>query len=482
MDLNDFSPEMLAAFLNPNSNSTGGELKLMLGNYSCLELQLLSLSADVMSQEEVFKRKVIKYYLMGIVGLIVCALGIIGNIVSFVVIIKLGMRTTSTYIYLGALAVCDSLVLIFTTMMVTKDVRYPERNKPEWMATPNDGDPYPYMFPYVHSFDVMFQVTAIWLTLAFTTDRFIMICHPFSAEKLCTPSRAWKVTAGLTLAGLVYNLPRFFEYKTIAMVICDVRTVNAGFTEFGKSGTFRMLFHSWFYLIFVCGVPFLALAIMNSFLIVAVHESRRRGREICAAERKRNDTTIMLIGVIVIFFICQVPALVSRMLWAFNPDLSSTPLYILNEVCNFLVILNSAINIVPYYFFGKRFRKQFWKLFCCCVVNRLVAMRRLSLSNTNLENSGVNTTCTNGTVVQMSSVPKKKPSELMSRNSSSTALLQHQDSGSLSSAGRSNQSSPTTLKNEAELNGNYKDKSSEMPLISVKPQLKDNTDCADVML
>lgn len=79
----------------------------------------------------------------------------------------------------------------------------------------------------------------------------------------------------------------------------------------------------------------------------------------------------MLIGVIVIFLICQGPALVSRIMYAFRPMSASTkPGFTLNEVGNFFVLLNSAINIVPYYLFGRKFRNEFWRLFCACCFDK----------------------------------------------------------------------------------------------------------------
>jgi len=97
---------------------------------------------------------------------------------------------------------------------------------------------------------------------------------------------------------------------------------------------------------------------------------------------RRIDTTVMLIGVVVIFLVCQFPALVSRIIWAFADDPSRAftdlPLYALNETANFLILLNSSVNIVPYYFFGRRFRRQFLALFCpSCEVGRRAERRRV---------------------------------------------------------------------------------------------------------
>lgn len=178
-----------------------------------------------------------------------------------------------------------------------------------------------------------------------------------------------------------------------------VRSAGADLTVFGSSRLFKELYHSWLYIVFVFGLPFVALAVLNAFLVHAVRLSRLRCRELlqragvgessgaglsgpgnsggggggvaaATAESRRIDTTVMLIGVVVIFIVCQLPALVSRALWAFVPlphfAFTDLPLYTLNETANFLVVLNSSVNILPYYFFGRRFRREFLSIFCRC--------------------------------------------------------------------------------------------------------------------
>lgn len=317
-----------------------------------------------------YRRDLITYYLMGIGGVVVSCFGLVGNVLSLLVLTRRTMRL-STNSYLAALSVCDSLVLIATLVLLSNDVVKPVRGESRWQM--REQGVYPHIFPYVHPLAFTFQVTSIWLTLAFTVDRYIMICHPFKAEPYCTISRARKVIGLLCIAAAVFNIPKFFEYETVMIPLPMHNATKLGYdlTTFGRSHVFREMYHSWFYIAFVCGIPFVTLAFLNAFLMHAVRLSRRRGKEINAADRKRNDTTVMLIGVVAVFFICQMPALVSRAIWAFEHDpkaFKRLPLYTLNEIGNFLIVLNSAINIMPYYFFGRKFRKEFWRLFCHCLL------------------------------------------------------------------------------------------------------------------
>ncbi|KAL8592651.1 hypothetical protein ACOMHN_026581 [Nucella lapillus] len=346
------------------------------------------------------------YYLMGIGGLVVCSLGVVANGFSVAVLTRRSFRS-STYTYLTALAVCDSLVLVFTVLLVMKDVKSHD-------ATGTLEHSYSLYFPLVHPTAIIFQVTSIWLTLGFTVDRYIMICHPFKAESMCRRSRARKVVVALYIGGALFCIPKFLEYSTKKYELLLMNSTEIIYvielTEIGKNEVFREIVHSWMYLICVCGVPFLTLVVLNAFLIHAVHMSRQKGKELNAREKHRNDTTIMLIGVVVIFLICQGPALVSRMIYAFKPvEQISRAEFTLNEVANFLVILNSAINIMPYYFFGKKFRNEFWSLFCSCLFDRdelrrltrtfslsMDPGRRASTNSNNYELNGFNAYSVNG--------------------------------------------------------------------------------------
>uniref|UniRef100_A0A0L8GX94 G-protein coupled receptors family 1 profile domain-containing protein n=1 Tax=Octopus bimaculoides TaxID=37653 RepID=A0A0L8GX94_OCTBM len=311
---------------------------------------------------------------MGVGGMTVCCLGIIGNILSFIVLTRKTMKS-STYTYLSGLAICDLLVLITSVLMFHKDVKYPERGVIYWI-----DNYYSQMFPVVHPLAVTFQITSVWLTLAFTVDRYIMICHPFKAERMCDISRARRVVLALYIGGVIFNIPRFLEYETNTVELPNnITRIFIKFTELGQNEVFKTTVHLWLYFIFVCLIPFFTMAILNAFLIHAVHQSRKRGKAINAKEKRRNDTTVMLIGVIIIFFICQTPALISRMMWSLPTTVTSTRYRLLNEIGNFLVILNSATNIIPYYFFGQRFRNEFWRSFCFCFIGK-ENVRRLARS------------------------------------------------------------------------------------------------------
>ncbi|CAL8101442.1 unnamed protein product [Calicophoron daubneyi] len=138
-------------------------------------------------------------------------------------------------------------------------------------------------------------------------------------------------------------------------------------TEFGRSDRFRITYHLWSWNILVVGLPFVTIAFMNSFLIREVRRSSLRGlKQGQQRETRRHETDVMLIGVIVIFFVCQLPAAISHISWGVIPPKDTQKMFwfLLNEIGNLLIVVNSAINLVPYYMFSRRFRRHFIQIFC----------------------------------------------------------------------------------------------------------------------
>lgn len=210
--------------------------------------------------------------------------------------------------------------------------------------------------------------------LFFFPFRYIAICHPFQATTFCTVKRARQVVATLAICSALLDIPKFFEYQTVAVrhPVFETLRVTNDLSPFGRSTLFRQIYHYCLYLVFVGAIPLLLLIVFNAFLVRDVRLSGRRLRDEAtmtndaAIWRPKNDTTVMLIGVIFVFFVCQTPALVSRVIWAFVSDprtFRDLRLYALNEAGNFLVSLNSAVNVIPYYLFGRRFRRQTYRLF-----------------------------------------------------------------------------------------------------------------------
>lgn len=332
----------------------------------------------------------ILYYLTGICRLILCILGFIGNTMSIVVLTGKIYNASSTYVYLIALAVSDSLLLVTALILSLNDIftetMGDNRKISEFIA---------YTFPYISPMCNTFQTISIWLTLGFTVDRYIMICHPFQGVQFCSRKRAVLVVIALHILGIIFTLPQFFEKRTVVQYFGDHKIVAVDYTKFGSSQGYLSGVHLWAYLIFIFVLPCVTLAVLNFLLILAVKKSRSTERRMSlgVTTAHRNDTTVMLVAVVIVFMVCQLPALVSHTIWATDPNTflnggeKYIHLHIMLEVSNFLVVLNSAVNILLYYGFSQKFRKEFAAIFCkpCLTQSKVIVTeltRRFSKCST----------------------------------------------------------------------------------------------------
>ena len=92
-----------------------------------------------------------------------------------------------------------------------------------------------------------------------------------------------------------------------------------------------------------------------------------------AADREVTEQriTVMLISVVVVFLVCQLPQAIQKL---YTVYVASTPgaftaerrlrLAIGGNVCNLLVIVNSAVNFVLYSALSVKFRQTFRRTFC----------------------------------------------------------------------------------------------------------------------
>lgn len=336
-------------------------------------------------------KHMISYYVMGVSTLCLCCLGAFGNILSLCVLSRRSVGSPTTNLYLISLAVADLLVLFATILTAIKDSRKPVEGQLILLSW-EDAPFIPRAYPYFHATAILFQVTSVWLTVAFTSDRYMMICHPFAAKRWCTVRLAKYIILSINLASLIYGIPRYFEYSKLEILLPSGFLVDAemaktssfsdplefgnqtgqlvvwyDLSNFGRSESFRKIYHLWSWNLLVVGIPLLTIAIMNSFLIREVRRSNSRGaKQNQRQEARRHETDVMLIGVIVIFFICQIPAAISHISWAVIPpeETQKSFWFLLNEVGNLLIVINSAINLIPYYIFSRRFRRQFTQMFC----------------------------------------------------------------------------------------------------------------------
>ena len=249
------------------------------------------------------------FYLSGCILLPICVLGIICNSLVAVVLTNKSMRT-STNNFLLALAFFDSLLLLSTIFLICLPPLtevYKRHVLPQIM---------PYMYPAA----LISQTCTIWITVCFTTERYIAVRYPLKATSMCTVRRARIICVTVALISVLYNMSRWLELQTepetrangtepVWIPGTNITAYKLTHTKLGGSSLYEIIYFTALYIPFMSVVPTVALAVLNSFLIRTVHRSREERKRMgnsCSSVTKENNITIMLVSVVIVFIICQV--------------------------------------------------------------------------------------------------------------------------------------------------------------------------------
>lgn len=290
---------------------------------------------------------------------IVMSVGVIANSLSFVVLTRKRMRS-STNCYLAALACFDTLYLIFNFSLSLIHV-------PGVADRTSYIDYMPWAFPLAD----LCSNTSVWLVVTFTVERYIAVCHPLRGRPFCTVQRAKIAIACVFALAFLAVFPTFLEWKSGWVLEGNETYYGIYENKLVNSDTYKSVYY-WFTAFMFSFIPITSLIIFNGFLIQSVHRSRHQRRVMTQQKRgsdanvQESKITIMLIIVVVVFLICQLPSAV--LLIVGKEILPRSPKENLvigfNNISNLLMAINATCNFFLYCFLSDKFRRTFTKIFC----------------------------------------------------------------------------------------------------------------------
>ncbi|GFO10382.1 FMRFamide receptor [Plakobranchus ocellatus] len=122
-------------------------------------------------------------------------------------------------------------------------------------------------------------------------------------------------------------------------------------TEFGQT-SFYNFYRTIMYLIIIYVLPFVALLVLNSFLIRELMTMQKRNTNASRKEENEANLSLVLVLIVIVFIFCQTPGLVSQF------DIIHFSLFIpWLAFSNFMFTANSAVNFLIYTAFGRKFRR-----------------------------------------------------------------------------------------------------------------------------
>lgn len=146
----------------------------------------------------------LNFYMNCILTSVVTGLGLVGNVLAVMVLTRRTMNT-STNCFLTALAIWDSVVLIISLLLMSLGE----------ISQVFQKQALPYVIVYLYPVGLVAQTATVWLTVSFTVERYIAVCHPLQAACMCTIPRARIVIVSISVVSVIYNMPRWFEYKLL---------------------------------------------------------------------------------------------------------------------------------------------------------------------------------------------------------------------------------------------------------------------------
>lgn len=149
--------------------------------------------------------------------LLICGLGIVGNIMVVLVVLRTKHMRTPTNCYLVSLAVADLMVLVAAGLPNITESLYKS-----WV--------YGYVGCLCITYLQYLGINASSFSItAFTVERYIAICHPIKAQFLCTFSRAKKIIIFVWSFTSIYCMLWFFLLDLNTAVYKDTTVVSCGY-------------------------------------------------------------------------------------------------------------------------------------------------------------------------------------------------------------------------------------------------------------
>ncbi|XP_071173120.1 thyrotropin-releasing hormone receptor-like isoform X2 [Mytilus edulis] len=287
-------------------------------------------------------------------GIIIFLVGFFGNILVVIIVSKSRKMRSPTNCYLISLAVADILVLFSATLPAIPE---PFFEMQQW--------PWGRAMCSILVFLQYLGVDASSLSItAFTIERYIAICHPMTAQRMCTIRRAKKIICGIWIFSILYCSPWLgltIIIKAGDKSICTFRLEREQYNVYYLADLIV------FYAIPLC-IAAILYALIARILFGTTIASVRGGQHRDASHARsatssRKQVVRMLIVIVSVFATMWLPY---RVMVVYNSFAKTKYLDIWFLLfCRVMVYINSSINPILYNAMSAKFRREFQKILSC---------------------------------------------------------------------------------------------------------------------
>ena len=280
-------------------------------------------------------------------------IGVIGNILTLLILGKKKNRRSQSIVFLLALAVSDILVL--TTGNLSEWIRI------MWKVDIRSSNG---LVCKLHIFLTYFSIHfSSWILVLFTAERTISVLAPHKVRLWCNRSKERKSVFVLAIILACLNghflVGMVHKYNPYTLRYCA-----------GISASYINFLNDVYTIVDVC-VSFIVPAafIITGNTIILIKLARRTGsqQKMTASASSKHPLTMILVLLNVMFILSMGP---SAIYLVFLPSLIEKQtnldlIFLIYDIVNLFAGLNAAINFILYILSGSRFRNEVKAIFCC---------------------------------------------------------------------------------------------------------------------
>ncbi len=312
----------------------------------------------------------------------IIVVGILGNVASLFVFRHRALRRLSASLYLTAICMSDSFVLLTYVLWdwLNKGLpHWPGGHRLPLVNAPGLCEAF--LFP-----SYVFRLVSVWLIVTFTVERYVAVCHPLQRRLICTRSFSVKLigTVCCVAAVLCTYKPALNHAQTVnGFYICSSRP---GFED-----------ANWvldsIYGVSITALPFAIITLLNTLILRKLVCCRKsellESRAFSTESRMRLEFTVILLTISFCFICLNIPyfavwckrfqtidglrsgrpsdgaagnvSSLQDMLTS-QQDSSNRDKFL---VARTIFYLNYAVNFFLYCVTGKQYRKHVMQLFRC---------------------------------------------------------------------------------------------------------------------